>query len=140
MVCCQRLKQQGEELDDDMEDEFYLKRLDCGLFTLQLIDYIMLEVCASGATSVSGCEHCGGCACRYILWKRYIQRGGVAQLGECRIRDPKIGGSNPACVRSTRKKFVSQKCCADSLPMCPTPVCTRTHKNNHVGLRTLKIL
>lgn len=36
-----------------MEDEFYLKRLDSGLFTLQLIDYIMLEVCASGASSVS---------------------------------------------------------------------------------------
>ena len=53
MVCFQRLKHQGEEVDDDMEDEFYLKRLDSGLFTLQLIDYIMLEVCASGASSVS---------------------------------------------------------------------------------------
>ncbi|PVD20541.1 hypothetical protein C0Q70_18697 [Pomacea canaliculata] len=47
-----RLKQQGEDVDDDMEDEFYLKRLDSGLFTLQLIDYIMLEVCASGASSI----------------------------------------------------------------------------------------
>ncbi|KAK7114078.1 beta-catenin-like protein 1 [Littorina saxatilis] len=47
-----RLKQAGEEVDEDMEDEFYLKRLDSGLFTLQLIDYIMLEVCASGASSV----------------------------------------------------------------------------------------
>ena len=28
---------------------------------------------------------------------------GVAQLVKHRIRDPKIGGSNPACVRSTRK-------------------------------------
>ena len=53
VVCFQRLKHQGEEVDDDMEDEFYLKRLDSGLFTLQLIDYIMLEVCASGASSVS---------------------------------------------------------------------------------------
>jgi hypothetical protein len=51
----QRLKHLGEEVDDDMEDEFYLKRLDSGLFTLQLIDYIMLEVCASGASSVSIC-------------------------------------------------------------------------------------
>jgi len=46
------LTQMGEDVDDDMEDEFYLKRLDSGLFTLQLIDYIMLEVCASGASSV----------------------------------------------------------------------------------------
>ena len=46
-------------------------------------------------------------------------------------------GSNP--VRSTRKLvFLSQKCCADSLSVCPTPVCIRTHKNDHV--RTIKIL
>lgn len=47
-----RLKHLGEEVDDDMEDEFYLKRLDSGLFTLQLVDYIMLEICASGASSI----------------------------------------------------------------------------------------
>ncbi|GFN91352.1 beta-catenin-like protein 1 [Plakobranchus ocellatus] len=47
-----RLKHSGEDLDEDMEDEFYLKRLDAGLFTLQLIDYIMLEACASGASSI----------------------------------------------------------------------------------------
>ena len=46
----------GEDVDDDMEDEFYLKRLDSGLFTLQLIDYIMLEICASGSSSVSYAE------------------------------------------------------------------------------------
>ena len=27
--------------------------------------------------------------------------------------------------------FLSQKCCADSLPVCPTPVCLRTHNYNH---------
>ncbi|BFZ19183.1 hypothetical protein BsWGS_22222 [Bradybaena similaris] len=47
-----RLKHSGEDLDEDMEDEFYLRRLDAGLFTLQLIDYIMLETCASGAPSI----------------------------------------------------------------------------------------
>ena len=56
--------------------------------------------------------------------------GGVAQL-VCRAstRDPKTRGSNP--VRSTRKKvvivFPSQKCCAGSLSVCPTPVCVYTH-------------
>ena len=34
--------------------------------------------------------------------------------------------------------FPSQKRCADSLSVYPTPVCIRTHKNDHV--RTLKIL
>nr|CAG4650861.1 EOG090X03ST [Simocephalus serrulatus] len=38
--------------DDEDEDEMYLKRLEGGLFTLQLVDYIMMEVCASGAASV----------------------------------------------------------------------------------------
>ncbi|XP_076469912.1 beta-catenin-like protein 1 [Babylonia areolata] len=47
-----RMKHRGEDVDDEMEDEFYLKRLDSGLFTLQLIDYIMLEICASGSSSI----------------------------------------------------------------------------------------
>ncbi|CAL1605477.1 unnamed protein product [Knipowitschia caucasica] len=34
----------GEILDDGMEDEFYLRRLDAGLFVLQLICYIMAEI------------------------------------------------------------------------------------------------
>ena len=36
--------------------------------------------------------------------------------------------------------FPSQKCCADWLSMCPTPMCihTPTHKNDHA--RTLKIM
>ncbi|KAK6634464.1 Beta-catenin-like protein 1 [Polyplax serrata] len=38
-----------EELD---EEEVYLKRLEGGLFTLQLIGYILLEVCCSGAASI----------------------------------------------------------------------------------------
>uniref|UniRef100_J3S884 Beta-catenin-like protein 1-like n=1 Tax=Crotalus adamanteus TaxID=8729 RepID=J3S884_CROAD len=34
----------GEIIDDDMEEEFYLRRLDAGLFVLQLICYIMAEI------------------------------------------------------------------------------------------------
>ena len=34
--------------------------------------------------------------------------------------------------------FPSQKCCADSLSVCPTPVCIRKHTIDHV--RTLKIM
>merc|ERR1719225_1564114 len=34
------------------EEEIYMKRLEAGLFTLQLVDYIMLEICACAASSV----------------------------------------------------------------------------------------
>ncbi|XP_063440232.1 beta-catenin-like protein 1 [Mytilus trossulus] len=46
----QRMKNRGEEIEDD--DEFYIRRLEAGLFTLQLVDYIMLEICATGPSSV----------------------------------------------------------------------------------------
>ena len=39
-------------MDEALEDEFYMRRLDAGLFTLQLIDCIIMEVCCSGVTSV----------------------------------------------------------------------------------------
>ena len=39
--------------EEEMEDQFYLQSLDAGLFTLQLIDNIMLEVCSSGPATVS---------------------------------------------------------------------------------------
>ncbi|CAG2248327.1 CTNNBL1 [Mytilus edulis] len=48
--CLQRMKNRGEEIEDD--DEFYIRRLEAGLFTLQLVDYIMLEICATGPSSV----------------------------------------------------------------------------------------
>ena len=43
----------GGELNEEDEEEFYLKRLEAGLFTLQLVDYIMLEICISCPPSVS---------------------------------------------------------------------------------------
>ena len=38
--------------EDEDEDEAYIRRLDAGLFTLQLVDYIIVEACASGAASI----------------------------------------------------------------------------------------
>uniref|UniRef100_A0A6I8Q8U2 Beta-catenin-like protein 1 n=1 Tax=Xenopus tropicalis TaxID=8364 RepID=A0A6I8Q8U2_XENTR len=35
----------GEILDDDVEEEFYLRRLDAGLFLLQLLCYVTAEIC-----------------------------------------------------------------------------------------------
>ncbi|XP_064611827.1 beta-catenin-like protein 1 [Liolophura sinensis] len=47
-----RLLRNSEEIDEEVEDRFYMQRLDAGLFTLQLVDYIMLEICATGPASV----------------------------------------------------------------------------------------
>jgi len=49
----QDLRRSGAEISDELEDEYYMSRLDAGLFTLQLVDYIMLDVCHSGPSSVS---------------------------------------------------------------------------------------
>ncbi|KAJ8961221.1 hypothetical protein NQ318_008904 [Aromia moschata] len=40
------------EDNDEDEDAVYLKRLEGGLFTLQLVDYIIVEVCAAGPASI----------------------------------------------------------------------------------------
>ncbi|CAN7991063.1 unnamed protein product [Ixodes hexagonus] len=41
-----------DETGADQEEKFYLRRLDAGLFTLQLVDYIMLDICSSGPPSI----------------------------------------------------------------------------------------
>ncbi len=51
-LCVQEMVRRGEILDDGMEDEFYLRRLDAGLFVLQLICYIMVEISNSGISQV----------------------------------------------------------------------------------------
>ncbi|XP_057668415.1 beta-catenin-like protein 1 [Diorhabda carinulata] len=40
------------EEDKEEEESAYLKRLEGGLFTLQLVDYIVVEVCAAGPSSI----------------------------------------------------------------------------------------
>lgn len=56
-VCVQEMVRRGEILDDSMEDEFYLRRLDAGLFVLQLICYIMVEISNSGIPQVHTHAH-----------------------------------------------------------------------------------
>lgn len=56
-LCLQHLKVYGGDIDEEAEEQFYLQRLEAGLFTLQLIDYIMLEICVSGPASVSTVCH-----------------------------------------------------------------------------------
>lgn len=56
-LCVQEMVRRGEILDDSMEDEFYLRRLDAGLFVLQLICYIMVEISNSGISQVHKHAH-----------------------------------------------------------------------------------
>ena len=56
-VCAQEMVRRGEILGDGMEDEFYLRRLDAGLFVLQLICYIMVEISNSGIAQVHADAH-----------------------------------------------------------------------------------
>lgn len=46
------LEEQGDVIDEALEESFYLRRLDAGLFTLQLIVCVMMEGCSSGVASV----------------------------------------------------------------------------------------
>lgn len=41
-----------EDLDESTEEQFYLRRLDAGLFTLQLVDCVIVECCSSGNNSI----------------------------------------------------------------------------------------
>lgn len=47
-----RATQRNPEQEPLSDEEIYLKRLEGGLFSLQLVDYIILEVCSCGASTV----------------------------------------------------------------------------------------
>merc|ERR1712026_123630 len=50
----ERLRTSSEEMD---EDEIYLERLNGGLYVLQLIDFIIVDVCGGGAQSIKQRVH-----------------------------------------------------------------------------------
>ena len=65
----------------------------------------------------------------------------VAQWLERRTRDSVTSVTRvrtPLGAQGNFVIFVPSQTCADSLSVCPTPVCIRTRKDDHV--RTLKIL
>merc|ERR1711890_18305 len=47
-----RAAERNPEQEPLTDEEIYLKRLEGGLFSLQLVDYIILEVCSCGASTV----------------------------------------------------------------------------------------
>ena len=73
-----------------------------------------------------------------------IRRRGssVGRASHSSSKDPKEQRFEPLPALGAQEKIVrvfpSQKRCADSQSVCPTSVCTRTHKHNHV--RMLKIM
>ena len=48
----QTLREEGELIDDALEESFYFRRLDAGLFMLQLVVCVIMEACSSGISSV----------------------------------------------------------------------------------------
>ncbi|XP_065064938.1 beta-catenin-like protein 1 [Rhopilema esculentum] len=46
------LEEKGDVIDESLEDSFYLRRLDAGLFTLQLTVCVIMEACCSGVSSI----------------------------------------------------------------------------------------
>ena len=69
---------------------------------------------------------------RWLSW--YSVGFEIQRSKRLEVPTPPASGAQEKCVRV----FPSQKSCADSLSVCPTSVCARMHKNNHV--HTLKIL
>ena len=59
LVHVQDMVRRGEIIDNDIEDEFYLRRLDAGLFVLQHICYIMAEICNANVPQVGGLPRVG---------------------------------------------------------------------------------
>ena len=45
-------RQRARDEEEEDEDEAYMRRIENGLFQLQLVDYIIVEACATGAASV----------------------------------------------------------------------------------------
>lgn len=85
----------GEILDDVMEDEFYLRRLDAGLFVLQLICNIMVEISNAGVPQLQQRVHQilnlrGGSAktVRHIM-REYAESIGNGKSEELRISEQK---------------------------------------------------
>ena len=77
----------------------------------------MVSICSSSDGGCNGCRD-----------------GSVGRASDTRAKDARFEGAEDKFVRV----FPSQNCCADTMSMCPTPVCIHTHKNDRV--RTLKIL
>ena len=92
----------------------------------------------SGESGVCGHAPCHTCDLNqmlvFLVTCSYHQHL-VAQLIERRTQDSVTWGSNPVTWKEHKQKFVrvfpSKKCWADSLSVCPTPVCKCTHKNDH---------
>ena len=63
---------------------------------------------------------------------------GVAELVERQTQDSMTPVTRLQTLSQAQEQIVSfseSKCCADWLPVCPTPVCLHTRKTDHV--RTL---
>ena len=70
--------------------------------------------------------------------KRDYFPGSIGRASGSRFYEISDLSSNPSEAQETSVSSSESNMCADSLSVCPTPVCMRMHKNDHV--RTLKIM
>uniref|UniRef100_A0A8C6V6X3 Beta-catenin-like protein 1 n=1 Tax=Naja naja TaxID=35670 RepID=A0A8C6V6X3_NAJNA len=88
----------GEIIDDDTEEEFYLRRLDAGLFVLQLICYIMAEISNAGIPQIRQRVHqilnMRGSSIKIV---RHIIKEYAENIGD---------GKNPEFQESEQKRIV----------------------------------
>ncbi|XP_044311046.1 beta-catenin-like protein 1 [Varanus komodoensis] len=88
----------GEIIDDDMEDEFYLRRLDAGLFALQLVCYVMAEICSASIPQIRQRVHqilnMRGSSVKIV---RHIIKEYAENIGD---------GKNPEFRESEQKRIV----------------------------------
>ncbi|GIY02398.1 beta-catenin-like protein 1 [Caerostris darwini] len=95
----EKSKLDDEDIDPRIEEEFYLRRLEGGLFTLQLIDYIMVDICCSGPSSIK---------------QRVIQilnlRGGSIKAIRNVMREyaGNVGDANDAALREAEQQRILQ--------------------------------
>nr|KAF6324794.1 hypothetical protein mMyoMyo1_008260 [Myotis myotis] len=96
--------QRGEILDQDSEDEFYLRRLDAGLFVLQHICYIMAEVCNACVPQIrQRLQQILNVRGSSIQLVRHILKEYAENIGEG--RGPDFRESEQKCILSLRDNF-----------------------------------
>ncbi|KAG9335236.1 hypothetical protein JZ751_005482 [Albula glossodonta] len=86
--CEKDMVRRGEIIDDTMEDEFYLRRLDAGLFVLQLLCYIMVEISSAGIPQILNLRGGSVKVVRHIM-REYAENIGDGKSEEFRESEQK---------------------------------------------------
>lgn len=124
LIRLQDMVRRGEIIDNDTEDEFYLRRLDAGLFVLQHICYIMAEICNANVPQVGGAAPDGPVhACLLpgpCLGGDSVKDLDPLSLTPCTLCGPAPSGVGARCTLSTGWVLVSART-NSAFPFSPPP-------------------